>query len=151
LKSFKFNLEKVLSLKLHNEELAKIDYAKILQKKVAKELENDACSGNIIRAETVSFSYMESKQQHVDYALIDMNDRYIQSLRKRIIENNNEIESFRPELEKKEMVFKECMRERKMLEKIKDKKYTEYLEECELEETEMLDEVSSNMFIRAWR
>lgn len=150
MKRFEFNLEKVLLLKKHNEEFAKIEFAKVLQKKTAFESEIQRCLTDIEKTESLTEYYI-SNENNVDYKILDINDRYIQSLRFKILENYTEIEKITPELNEKEGLLKEAVRERKILDKIRDKKYSQYLEELEYEETEMLDEVSSNMFLREWR
>lgn len=151
MKRFTFNLEKVLALKTHVEEIAKIEYAKILQKKVAREQEIHLCHEAIERTENATSSYIESKNGNVDYGLISTNDMYIESLRKKIEENRLFIDGLRPELEESEIRLRKAMSERKMLERLKEKAYNTYVAECDREETEMLDEVSSNLYIHSGR
>lgn len=148
MKKFKFNLEKVLALKKHNEELAKIEYAKVLQKKVLLEQEIDNCNINIGKTESLTASYGEKENLNTDYRVLMNNDSYILSLRKKIHQNLLSIEEMQPELDKLELKLRESIRERKSLDKLREKAFLLYTEECEKEETELIDEVSSNMFLR---
>ena len=91
------------------------------------------------------------KEAGGDYRVIAANDAFIQSHRLRIIQSNASINELQSELDEKEAFLREAMMEKKRLERLKEKQYKKYLEEAELEETEMIDEVSSNMFNREWR
>lgn len=144
MRRFQFKLGKILVFHQHLEEQAKIRYAQVLQEKVKIEQDKEFCLAQIVYTEKRNVSCME-KGGETDYSLFQRNDRYIEALHKRIIQDEEEIRQLEPQLRKKEEELKRAMQKRKILEKLREKAYLRFQVEAEQEEVDLLDEAASNM------
>jgi flagellar FliJ protein len=72
-------------------------------------------------------------------------DANVRALLRRIELNNREIAELQPILTEREDILREAMKQRKILEKLKEKAYEDFLLEMENEETDMIDEAALNM------
>ncbi|AXB59491.1 flagellar protein [Clostridioides difficile] len=139
-KNFKFRLQKVLDLKIKDEEEIKMEFAKIQQKKIDIE-------SNLENLESNYSKYSISKNNDsVQNQKITIN--YLLALNNSIMDLSEELDKSTNELEKarKQLISKQI--ERKSLEKLKEKKYGQYYKEEQLKEQSTNDEFASMSYLR---
>ncbi|MCC0641098.1 flagellar export protein FliJ [Clostridioides sp. ES-S-0001-03] len=139
-KNFKFRLQKVLDLKMKDEEKIKMEFAKIQQKKI--DIEN-----NLENLESNYIKYSISKNNDsIQNQKITIN--YLLALNNSIKDLSEELDKSTNELEKarKQLIDKQI--ERKSLEKLKEKKYGQYYKEENLKEQKTNDEFASMSYLR---
>ncbi|HDF2750083.1 TPA: flagellar export protein FliJ [Clostridioides difficile] len=139
-KNFKFRLQKVLELKIKDEEEIKMEFAKIQQKKIDIE-------SNLENLESNYSKYSISKNNDsVQNQKITIN--YLLALNNSIMDLSEELDKSTNELEKarKQLISKQI--ERKSLEKLKEKKYGQYYKEEQLKEQSTNDEFASMSYLR---
>ncbi|MCC0637081.1 flagellar export protein FliJ [Clostridioides sp. ES-S-0190-01] len=139
-KNFKFRLQKVLDLKMKDEEKIKMEFAKIQQKKI--DIEN-----NLENLESNYNKYSISKNNDsIQNQKITIN--YLLALNNSIKDLSEELDKSTNELEKarKQLIDKQI--ERKSLEKLKEKKYGQYYKEENLKEQKTNDEFASMSYLR---
>ncbi|MCC0668257.1 MULTISPECIES: flagellar export protein FliJ [unclassified Clostridioides] len=139
-KNFKFRLQKVLDLKMKDEEKIKMEFAKIQQKKI--DIEN-----NLENLESNYNKYAISKDNDsIQNQKITIN--YLLALNSSIMDLSEELDKSTNELEKarKQLIDKQI--ERKSLEKLKEKKYGQYYREENLKEQKTNDEFASMSYLR---
>lgn len=144
MKRFQFKLEKVLRIRERAEQEAKLAYAEVLQKKNALELDNRNCERIIEDTNAERQEYL-SESQMPDFNVFSAFDANIRALLRRQELNNCEITELQPLLDERENALREAMKQRKVLEKLKEKAYENFLLEVENEETDMIDEAALNM------
>ena len=142
MKRFSFNLEKVLKLREHNENEAKIILGRALS--ILHELENKL----MLLAKELSSASNAQFQPGNNVNLMQQYMFYILRL-----ENTKEVlleECAKAELEveKARNDFIEASRERKVLDKLKEKREKEYRKEVQREETLLLDDTFRKTAIR---
>ncbi|WP_165476319.1 flagellar export protein FliJ [Clostridioides difficile] len=139
-KNFKFRLQKVLDLKVKDEEEIKMEFAKIQQKKIDIET-------NLENLESNNSKYSISKNtDSIKNKKITIN--YLLALNNSIMDLSEELDKSTNELEKarKQLISKQI--ERKSLEKLKEKKYGQYYKEENLKEQNTNDEFASMSYLR---
>jgi flagellar FliJ protein len=142
-KAFHFSLEKVLRLRTYREQEAKIDLGRAIG--VLSEIENQikAVAEDRYRAAAERFAPGNDALKMTRY------ERYIQRLdqaRDQLLE-----EAARAELavEEKRARYLEASRDRKVLDKLREKREKEYRKEMFAEETKTLDDISGGVLARA--
>ncbi|HBG5345459.1 TPA: flagellar export protein FliJ [Clostridioides difficile] len=139
-KNFKFRLQKVLDLKMKDEEEIKMEFAKIQQKKIDIET-------NLENLENNYSKYSISKNNDsIQNQKITIN--YLLALNNSMMDLSEELDKSTNELEKarKQLISKQI--ERKSLEKLKEKKYGQYYKEENLKEQNTNDEFASMSYLR---
>ncbi|MCH5149964.1 MAG: hypothetical protein J1G30_04780 [Spirochaetales bacterium] len=144
MKRFQFKLEKVLRIRERAEQNAKLAYAQVLQKKNALELDNKNCERIIEDTNTERQEYVNENHMF-DFNIFSAFDANVRALLRRQELNNREITKLQPLLDERESALREAMKQRKILEKLKEKAYANFLLEAENEETDMIDEAALNM------
>ena len=134
MKKFNFNLEKILKLREHNENEAKIMLGRSLS--ILHELENKLMllAKELSRAGEEQFSSgnnVNIMQQYMFYLLRLENSKEI------LLE---ECANAELEVEKARNIYIEASRERKVLDKLKEKRIKEYKKEVQREENLLLDD-----------
>ncbi|MGL4801601.1 MAG: flagellar export protein FliJ [Cetobacterium sp.] len=137
---FNFKLQKILDLKIKNEDEVKIRMKKLtvdkeeIEDKIKKLREKYDEYKNIKRNEElyiqkIKFNYLETVYKSIQY------------YSKELDEIDIKIQSLNIELTK-------CQQERKSIENLKEKEYLEFKENEKKRENEILNEFASNMFIK---
>ncbi len=142
-KPFKFKLEKVLQMKIEEEEEQKKVYAKAQRKLIEEEQKLE----NLIK--TLEFKKEEYKLKLTQVGQPDyfLNfNKYLEKLKKDIELQKIVVEQAKIQLEIEKQKLQEKMNERKSFEKLKEKEYQRYLEEQKMIENKFLDELASIRF-----
>ena len=137
MKAFSYSLEKVLRLRKHNEDEAKIELGRAISVLADLEQKLFALIGETARAQREQFNPENTATQIQQYMfyLIRL-DNIKEQLLKDITVAEMKVEEARE-------AFLEASRERKVLDKLKEKRHKEYRKEVLAEETKELDDIST--------
>ena len=143
---FVFRFASNLRVKLRIEELKKLEYGRAIaalererQKKAALVKE---------RADTIE-SFRESVNKAITPDDLQMHNNYLGVLKERIIKQDGVIKKAEELVEQKRLELVEAMKERKIMEKLKEKDYEIFVREEQLKEQKILDETVSYRYSRA--
>lgn len=143
MKPFVFKLQTALDIKVRNEDRQKEElqiktkiYMDNLQ--ILKNYEN-----KLLEAQD---NVREMQQQRVDYFRINFCLEYINILNERINNQKNVVEECRKEMEAARAKLLILMKERKVIEKLKERHYREYIRESLREEQKLIDEMATISF-----
>ena len=139
-KNFKFRLQKVLDLKVKDEEEIKMEFAKIQQKKIDIETNLENLESNYSKYSISKNNDSIQNQKITINYLLALNNS-IMDLSEKLDKSTNELEKARKQLISKQI-------ERKSLEKLKEKKYGQYYKEENLKEQNTNDEFASMSYLR---
>ncbi|AXU70341.1 TPA: flagellar export protein FliJ [Clostridioides difficile] len=139
-KNFKFRLQKVLDLKVKDEEEIKMEFAKIQQKKIDIETNLENLESNYSKYSIIKNNDSIQNQKITINYLLALNNS-IMDLSEELDKSTNELEKARKQLISKQI-------ERKSLEKLKEKKYGQYYKEENLKEQNTNDEFASMSYLR---
>ena len=139
-KNFKFRLQKVLDLKIKDEEEIKMEFAKIQQKKIDIETNLENLESNYSKYSIGKNNDSVQNQKITINYLLALNNS-IMDLSEKLDKSTNELEKARKQLISKQI-------ERKSLEKLKEKTYGQYYKEEQLKEQSTNDEFASMSYLR---
>lgn len=141
MQNFKFRLQKVLDIKIRNEEQSKIEHAKALKAKMDVQNELD-----YIRSKYTQYSNMQDIEDIVKRKIISS---YLNSLYISIEETTKLLEEKQKILNDKQQDLTQKQVERKSLEKLKEKDLAEFNKKLELKEQIQNDEYALQSYLRA--
>ena len=143
---FKFSLEKVLTQRKIKMDLAKKDYLeaqdflleeqKILDQFKSQKEEAFKRRGQIIQSQS---------SWHADVESIN---HFLAGQDLRIAQQNERLTKIEKVVESRREILKECLIQVKIVEKLRENKKAEYLQEVDKKERKELDEISSIRFVR---
>ena len=140
MQKFKFRLQKVLDMKLRNEEESKIEHAKALKAKI--EVQNEL---DYLRSKYKQYSDMQNVEDIVKRKIIAS---YLNSLYLSIEDTVKILEEKQRILNEKQKDLIQKQVERKSLEKLKEKELISFTKELELKEQLQNDEYALQSYIR---
>jgi flagellar FliJ protein len=144
MKKFVFKLERILKIKEHEEDIAKEQYAKVLQQKLLLEKEINEFNRDI---ENTINEESFNENNTLDYNSLTIKDNYIKSLNIKIGENKERIEEIEPNLERlKEELFQRT-KDRKIFTKLREKDHQRYKEEIKIDEIKSIDDSANKAYI----
>jgi flagellar FliJ protein len=140
MKRFEFQLESVLMVRRQLEKQKQIELARVL-KSVAEEEEclEDACGA----LEDARDSLRVSESGAIDIDAVRVQRVYIGALRKRIADIAHHISELETELATRRNDVVKASKDRKVLERLKDKRFAEYRYTMDRAEQATLDEVAA--------
>ncbi|OHD11077.1 MAG: flagellar export protein FliJ [Spirochaetes bacterium GWD1_27_9] len=147
MKKFSFKLEKLLKIKEHKEILAEEAYAKVLQEKVNFEMENRNMEDAIFSNLETNFNSFKDGDT-IDFHNISMYERYLTALELKIEDNEIKKQELEPKLQKLKENLIQATKEKKTMEKLKEKELSNYKNEKKKHENKIMDEVANTMQIR---
>ena len=143
---FNFRFASNLRVKERLEEQKKLEYGKALAA-----LENERQKKRILlteRENTIN-SFRESVQKDITPYDLQMHNNYLGVLKERIIKQDAAIIKAEEFAEKKRLELVEAMKERKIMEKLKEKDFEEFKIAEQLKEQKIQDEIVSYRYSRA--
>jgi flagellar protein FliJ len=147
MKKFNYKFEKILKIKQYNENLAKEEYGRELQKKVALETENRFMEKEINGSMRNDFdSYNEGDV--IRFEDLAQNQKYIDGLKFKIRENDEKKTLMEPGLQKLKEKLLSATRERKTYDKLKEKALLRYKDEYNKYQIKALDEVAAHKYMQ---
>ncbi|MDN5293731.1 MAG: flagellar protein FliJ [Eubacteriales bacterium] len=144
MKPFAFRLQVLLDLKKKQEEqqkeiLGKMEREYQRQKELLKELEEEKSS--------LYRMMLKERGERLELTRLQAYAGYVPWLEKRIKEQSFKVACLAEELEKSREVLKELMRERKVLERMRWRRYQEYLYQVQREEQKGIDEIATRLYV----
>ena len=135
---FRFKLQRVLELKLKQEDEKKNQIATLMQAIKTKEDELEAL---ISEKKQKEFSLNDNRKRGISILEIRNINQYLLFLDKKINTLRFEISSLESNLNQKRQEYLELQKERKTFEKLKEKDYEKYLYNEKKEEEKMIDQI----------
>ena len=135
---FRFKLQRVLDLKLKQEDEKKNQVATLMQAIKTKEDELEAL---ISEKKQKEFSLNDNRKRGISILEIRNINQYLLFLDKKINTLRFEISSLESNLNQKRLEYLELQKERKTFEKLKEKDYEKYLYNEKKEEEKMIDQI----------
>lgn len=135
---FRFKLQRVLDLKLKQEDEKKNQIATLMQAIKTKEDELEAL---ISEKKQKEFSLSDNRKRGISILEIRNINQYLLFLDKKINTLRFEISSLESNLNQKRLEYLELQKERKTFEKLKEKDYEKYLYNEKKEEEKMIDQI----------
>ena len=135
---FRFKLQRVLDLKLKQEDEKKNQIATLMQAIKTKEDELEAL---ISEKKQKEFSLNDNRKRGISILEIRNINQYLLFLDKKINTLRFEISSLESNLNQKRLEYLELQKERKTFEKLKEKDYEKYLYNEKKEEEKMIDHI----------
>ena len=142
---FKFKFQKALEYKEKLEDEAK---ERVRKKKEEEKLQIEKIE--IMYTEKKDFLAEYEKKQHgkIDIAALTYCNNYLNIFEKTIKSEEKKLQELSLQVEKLQQDYFECVKERKIFEKLKEKDKEKYTAELEKEEQKLVDEISNNLFNR---
>ena len=137
MKAFSYSLEKVLKLRKYNEDEAKIELGRAVSILAQLEQRIVAIAAETARAQAAQFSQENTAIQMQQYMFYLIR---LDNTKEQLLKDAAQAEL---KVEEAREVFLEASRERKVLDKLKEKRYKEYRKEVLVEETKALDDISA--------
>ncbi|MCG8569420.1 MAG: hypothetical protein MJB14_04705 [Spirochaetes bacterium] len=141
MKKRKFQFDKILKLKEHDELKAKQAYAEQLQKKISLEQQNVQLEKEVYQALKEDFD-SASKGDQISHLEILLTDHFSQAAHIRMNKNDEQKESMKDHLEDLRGKLTIAMQEKKKIEKLAEKEQKKYKEELKKEEIKKLDDTN---------
>ena len=135
---FRFKLQRVLDLKLKQEDEKKNQIATLMQAIKTKEDELEELKKKKKQKE---FSLNDNRKRGISILEIRNINQYLLFLDKKINTLRFEISSLESNLNQKRLEYLELQKERKTFEKLKEKDYEKYLYNEKKEEEKMIDQI----------
>ena len=135
---FRFKLQRVLDLKLKQEDEKKNQIATLIQAIKTKEDELEAL---ISEKKQKEFSLNDNRKRGISILEIRNINQYLLFLDKKINTLRFEISSLESNLNQKRLEYLELQKERKTFEKLKEKDYEKYIYNEKKEEEKMIDQI----------
>jgi len=141
MKKFSFSLDKVLSLRIFYEKEAEIALSRAVS-------ERDIVKNKIENIDAKVLEYSPIFSQDVDMSILLSTENYIKGLKVKKVELEEELISLESKVKLCIEKYTEKSKDRKILERLKDKKFEEWKKAFNKEEAIIIDEiVSSKMSI----
>jgi flagellar FliJ protein len=142
MKRFKFNLQKALDLKTYRERDAEIELGRAIGELSVIEQRIAVLANERAQAASERFASGHGAEEIVRY---DLYIRRLDKTRDQLLEEEAKAEL---RVEKAREEYIEASRERKVLDKIKERRQKEYRRELFAEETKTLDDISNGAYAR---
>ena len=143
---FIFRFASNLRVKERIEELKKLEYGKAITQ---LELEKQKKQAMIIERENTIESFRESVSAGITPHELQNHNNYLGVLKDRIIRQTAVIKKAEEYVEEKRLELVEAMKERKIMEKLKEKDRELFIKEEQLKEQKIQDEIVSYRYSRA--
>jgi flagellar FliJ protein len=140
-KKFKFKLESVLKLRSEKVDEAKNSFKTIMQYRYAKEEE-------IATLQNTKQDFLTQQHNITKASDMQANKDYVKNLDAQVEKKEVELEKIIEIENERRKRLNEAIKEEKIILKLKEKKYEEYKQELNKEETKFLDEIATNKFIK---
>ena len=145
MKRFRFKLEPALRHRKHIEDIKKRELAEVFRElreaeDFLKSLEDDfkRTQASIQREESIKV---------IDIEKILLFESYLIYMKRLIEQTHIKIEQINKKLEKKRLEFIKASKAKKVLERLKEKQYFEYMKEMDTKEQKFIDEIGIVKFI----
>ena len=144
MKRFHFRLERLLEIRSHRERqwLAKLAAASGLCSRLSRRI---AENGEAARG---AFYINTRKGDELDLSLLSYREHYINRLGKEQVKLREELEEKMRQRAQVQSRYQEVSRDKKVLEKLKEKRESDYYSQAKLQEFKETDDLNSSRYIR---
>lgn len=146
MKKFSFRLDAVLKLKQKKEDNFKLELAELkrtleYEKAWLSKLKNDKlkCQNKLLQL----------RNKLMDINKLILYEKYLEALDRKIVTQTNCVSECKTAIEKKRIELLEASKEKKAVEKLYDKKYSEHLNNARKQEQKLFDEISTVKYGRS--
>lgn len=147
MKNFSFKFERLLSIKEYNERKAQIEFSAVLQKRLSYQRANEIMKNEILSINENSYDDTGNNNLlNVDNIMIQ--SKVIKGMEAQIKDNDRKFIELQGEYDEKYKKLSEAMKEKKILEKLKEKDFKQFKKDFHKEETKILDEIGNIAFTR---
>lgn len=140
---FLYRMQNILDIKYKLEDAAKQEYAEARSRLNAEEEKLEALND---RRQGYYMDYQSAIQGKLDFLEIDECSNAMDVIDDMILTQTEMVRKRSRELEQARIKLNQVMQERKMHEKLKEKKFDEFIEELNIQENKETDEVVSYQF-----
>lgn len=142
---FKFKLQKALDIKIQEEDLKRKELTDKQQL-----LENEKEKLNQINNKIIEMihSYSKNKTGSLNIALMNSYENFIRKLKLEKEDQIDIVDLVEKKVEEAKNMFLEVRKERKIFEKLKEKRYENFMKEELKKEQNFIDELSTSIFNR---
>lgn len=140
---FLYRMQNILDIKYKLEDAAKQEYAEARRRLNEEEDKLQALNG---RRHIYYLNYKAALQGKLDFLEIEECSNAVDVIEQMIAAQMEAVRKCSRELEQARLKLNQVMQERKMHEKLKEKKFDEFLEELNSQENKEVDEVVSYQF-----
>ena len=141
---FKFRLESLKKIYEQREEKAKKELALCMR-------ELKLCKNHLSALKSICLSINEDLQKKktgkVNMQIVLVTESYLRALKEKINLKNEEKKQIEAQVQVKRLELNEIMKQRKILDKLKEKQLKTYLIEANRLEQKVLDEIATNIFL----
>ena len=146
MKKFKFSLQKLLDLRAAQEKAIKNELAELVHiQNIERNKQNEYRQKISARKEQLRGKL---KRKTVSYDEILVHERFVDSANKAINIAELKIQEMEPEIQKVRERLMEASKERKVVEKLKERKYSEYLYNINREINKENDDINQKLFLK---
>lgn len=145
MKPFVFKLQTALNLKIKEEDRVKEELRRLTNR---CQEEFDVLAALEERLGQLEDRLRRRQEARVDVAEIQRCLDYLPVMKDRILRQKEVIRRIKEEIEKTRQELVEIMRERKVLEKLRERHFAQYLVEVNREEQKIIDEMATNGYNR---
>ncbi len=143
MKKFRFRLERVLQIKIHHEKERQKFLAQASQRVMNQETMLENLDARRHQTQKEQRKFLEGP---VNPQMLSGYSRYYLTLKKNEIAGKEVLKAYRAEREKKRQDLVEATRQKKIYEKLKEKKQAAHFKEMELILQKDQDELASNLY-----
>jgi len=139
MKKFKFKLEPVLMQRKHREDIKKKELAEVFRE--LKNAEDFLLAVKNDFNRTQASTMREESLKRIDIEKILLYESYMIYLRRLIEETLIRIEGIKKKLAKKRIEYIEATKAKRVIEKLREKQYYNYMKDMEIKEQKFIDEM----------
>ncbi|MEW5923043.1 MAG: flagellar export protein FliJ [Candidatus Zixiibacteriota bacterium] len=144
MKKFRFRLERLLQLKTHAEKERQKLLGQAVQKVIEKESELRELDNT---RRDIQLSQRQRLSGSVNISNLSVYSRYYVLLKKKEMGGRELLKAYQKDQEKKRLALVEATREKKIFEKLKERKFDAYRKEMELSTQKEQDEIASQTLL----
>lgn len=145
MKKFKFRLENVLALRTRIEQDKKRDLA-LVNKELVEATHKIGLFKGVVNQ--TSLKMKEKTKDTVDVAQVMFFNSYILQLKQLIQFQHQKVHEINQRLEEKRKILAVATQNRKIIEKLKEKQYDEFMKNAERQEQLFIDDIAISKYIR---
>lgn len=145
MKKFKFRLENVLALRTRIEQDKKRDLA-LVNKELVEATHKIGLFKGVVNQ--TSLKMKEKTKNTVDVAQVMFFNSYILQLKQLIQFQHQKVHEINQRLEEKRKILAVATQNRKIIEKLKEKQYDEFMKNAERQEQLFIDDIAISKYIR---
>ncbi|MCX8123889.1 MAG: flagellar export protein FliJ [Spirochaetes bacterium] len=144
MKKFEFRLQKLLDLRISKEHAIKAELAGL----IAKQNAEIALQQDYKRKIKEYYNRLSNKMRQGTFSYSEalMCERFAYNAEKAIALSQRRVEQLQPEIDKVRQRLLQASKERKVVERLKEKKYEEYMYQYNREMAKELDDINQRMY-----